>query len=180
MANGCAGAANPPCMLLGRRLVWPWCTGAAGRRQAVRLRPELPRAGRLQTGPAPRSSRMKPQAPWPETNICRGGVCKVPHTHGALRSCLRGHWLVHVAPPVVSASPVHDSGRCAHDADLDPGLIRPETLTCPPPAPTPNPWPVDVPKKGLHSACRRGHLGRQAALAMQALGCARPHAPPGV
>ena len=33
-------------------------TGVAGRQQAVRLRPELPRAGRRQTGPAPRSSRM--------------------------------------------------------------------------------------------------------------------------
>ena len=47
------------CVGPGWRAVGPSrLTGAAGRRQAVRLRPELPRAGRRQTGPAPRSSRM--------------------------------------------------------------------------------------------------------------------------
>ena len=57
--EGCQGGVGPGCVWVpGGGPLARHGTGAAGRQQAVRLRPELPRAGRRQTGPAPRSSRM--------------------------------------------------------------------------------------------------------------------------
>jgi len=58
-----------------------------------------------------------PQASWPETTFCRGGVPEVPHTHGG--ALLRGLlW----SPP----SSAHLQCMAVADATLEPALFRPE------------------------------------------------------
>ena len=59
------------------------CMRVVGRFRPMRLRPELPRAGRLQTGRRP-GDPEKPQASSPEMTFCRGGVPEAPHTHGGV------------------------------------------------------------------------------------------------
>merc|ERR1712086_328980 len=93
---------------------------AVGRFRPMRLRPELPRAGRLQTGRCP-GDPEKPQASSPETTFCQGGVPEAPHTHGG--ALLGG--------PLVGGGP----SRCQRIsyatvayATLAPGLYRPEML----------------------------------------------------
>ena len=76
-----------------------------GRRQAVRLRPELPRVGRLQTGPAPRRSRMNAASVMARDDFLpRRSAGGAAHTWWRLRFLGGGGTRRHqsvVVPPVV-------------------------------------------------------------------------------
>ena len=100
-------AVLPPCVLGQRPVVAHGCSRPW---QAVRLRPELPRAGRLQTGPAPRRSRMNTASVMARDELLprrSAGGCRTC----MVAPCFGGHWSV-VVPTVVSVSPMRSSGRC--------------------------------------------------------------------
>jgi len=99
-----------------------WHTGAVGRRQAVRLRPVLPRAGRLQTEPAPRSSRMNAASGMARDELLpRRSAEGAAHTWWHLAWSSTGRWW---SPPLS----VHLLYVAVADATLDPGLFRPEII----------------------------------------------------
>ena len=99
-----------------------WHTGAVGRRQAVRLRPVLPRAGRLQTEPAPRSSRMNAASGMARNELLPRRSAEVAaHTWWHLAWSSTGRWW---SPPMS----VHLLCIAVADATLDPGLFRRRSL----------------------------------------------------